>query len=52
MEEATKELKKIEEWIYGLGPGWNLFGQVDSAKQHLKNAITLIKEANRIKQEE
>lgn len=45
MKEAIKELEEIEKWLNSLGQGWNYFGHVDRAKQRLKNAITLIKNA-------
>jgi len=45
MKEALKELQEIEKWLNSLGQGWNYFGHVDRAKQRLKNAITLIKNA-------
>ena len=45
MKEALRELEEIEKWLNGLGQGWNYFGHVDRAKQRLKNAIILIKNA-------
>ena len=45
MNEAIKELEHIEEWLNGLGEGWNYFGDVDRAKQRLKNTMTILKDA-------
>jgi len=45
MKEALRELEKIEDWLNSLGKGWNYFGHVDLAKQRLKNAMELIKNA-------
>ena len=45
MKEALRELEKIEDWLNSLGKGWNYFGHVDRAKQRLKNAMELIKNA-------
>jgi len=45
MNEAIKELEHIEEWLNGLGEGWNYFGGVDRAKQRLKNTMNIIHNA-------